>query len=109
VRAHLEATLDEMAAAARPGVAARDIFALARDAVAERLPGGTLPHHGGHGLGVEVGERPQILPDDTIPLEDGMVIALEPAAYFAGRFGVRVEDTYVVAHDGAHRVDQVAA
>lgn len=109
VREQVTALLDEMAAAARPGVRACDLFTHARDAVAQRLPGGTLPHHGGHSLGVELGERPQILPNDPIPLEDGMVIALEPAAYVAGRFGVRVENTYVVTPGGARRVDEVGA
>jgi Xaa-Pro aminopeptidase len=42
-------------------------------------------------------------------LEDGMTIALEPGAYFASRFGVRVEDTYRVGPDGARRIDEVGA
>ena len=68
-----------------------------------------LPHHGGHSLGVEIGERPQILPEDSMRLAEGMVLALEPAAYFAGRFGVRVENTYVVTAAGARRVEEVVA
>jgi Xaa-Pro dipeptidase len=109
VRDELAAVLDAMAAAARPGVPASEVFALARDAVAARVPGATMPHHGGHALGVEVAERPQILPHDPIPLEDGMVIALEPGAYVEGRFGVRVEDTYRVQPGGARRIDEVVA
>ena len=35
-------------------------------------------------------------PGDETPLEESMVIALEPGVYFPGRFGARVEQMYVV-------------
>jgi len=39
-----------------------------------------------------------------MPLEAGMVFAVEPAVYFPGRFGVRVEDVYTVTPGGGVRV-----
>jgi Xaa-Pro aminopeptidase len=39
-----------------------------------------------------------------MPLETGMVLAVEPAIYFPGRFGVRVEDVYAVTPDGGVRI-----
>ena len=110
VRNVITGVLDEMAAAALPGLAASALYAVGRDAIASRITGATpLPHHGGHSLGVELGERPQILPEDSIELAESMILALEPAAYYAGRFGVRIENTYVVTTGGASRVEEVVA
>jgi Xaa-Pro aminopeptidase len=110
VRDAVTRVLHEMAMAASPGLPASRLYAVGREAIASRIAGATaLPHHGGHSLGVEIGERPQILPEDSIELAEGMVLALEPAAYFARRFGVRVENTYVVTADGARRVEEVVA
>lgn len=109
LRTSLEAVREDAAAAARPGLPAAELFTLMREAIADRCAGGTLPHHGGHGLGVEIGELPQILPGDPGHLEEGMVIALEPGVYRHGHFGVRVERTYRVGVGGARPVEELAA
>jgi Xaa-Pro aminopeptidase len=56
-------------------------------------------HSLGHGVGLEVHEKPWIgrKPDEFV---DGDVVAVEPGLYFAGVGGVRVEDTVLVADDG---------
>ena len=62
--------------------------------------------HGlGHGVGLEVHERPWIsrAGDDLVP---GDVITLEPGLYRAGYGGVRLEDILVVTDDGAEIVTQ---
>jgi Xaa-Pro aminopeptidase len=110
VRDAVTGVLDEMATAALPGLAASALYSVGCDAITSRVAGATaLPHHGGHSLGVEIGERPQILPEDSIELAAGMILALEPAAYFVGRFGVRIENTYVVTTEGARRVEEIVA
>ena len=109
VRDELTRLRDELALQALPGVPAADLFERARAAIAARWPGAELPHHAGHALGVEVGEGPQIVPSDSLIIEEGMAIAIEPGAYFTGRFGVRVENTYAVTADGARRIDEVAS
>jgi Xaa-Pro dipeptidase len=108
VRAELTRLRGELAQDALPGVPAAALFERARATIAARWPEAAFPHHGGHALGVEVGERPQIVPSEPLVLEAGMVIAIEPGAYFEGRFGVRVEDTYAVTADGSCTIDQVA-
>jgi Xaa-Pro aminopeptidase len=83
----------------RPGLRALDLDAALRQRVL-RLKGG-YPHHSGHGLGVTWHEEPRIVPYNTMALEPGMVIALEPGIYFKSRFGLRLEHTVLVTQHGA--------
>jgi methionyl aminopeptidase len=60
----------------------------------------------GHGIGRDMHEEPQIpnygQPDTGIPLEEGMVLAIEPMVT-AGRHGVRVADDHwsIFSQDGS--------
>jgi Xaa-Pro aminopeptidase len=87
-----------------PGMRACDVFERVRRAILDRFPDGVFAHHAGHGIGIEVGEDPQLIPSEPMALETGMVFAVEPAVYFPGRFGVRVEDVYTVTPDGGVRL-----
>lgn len=90
--------LAEGIAAARPGIAARDLDAVCRGRIARA--GYAYPHHSGHGIGTTYHEAPRIIPGDDTVLRSGMVIALEPGAYIDGRYGVRVEDLILVTERG---------
>jgi Xaa-Pro aminopeptidase len=87
-----------------PGMRACDVFERIRRTISDRFPDGVFAHHAGHGIGIEVGEDPQLIPSEPMALETGMVFAVEPAVYFPGRFGVRVEDVFVVTPDGGVRL-----
>ena len=76
--------------------------------IARRYPSGTFPHHGGHAVGVTSFEDPHLIPADGSLLDEGMVIAIEPGVYFAGRFGVREEDNYLVTSAGGVDMRHVA-
>ena len=89
------------------GTAVADAYRRMADSISEALPEASFPHHGGHGIGITLGEDPQIIPDETSIAESGMVFALEPGAYFSGRYGVRVENTYVVDEDRARLITEV--
>lgn len=54
----------------------------------------------GHGVGLHVDEYPVIARGFDAPLQENMVLALEPKKSFAGRGLVGVEDTYIVTPDG---------
>ena len=85
--------------AVRPGVRACDLDTLLRQHV--RNAGfEPYPHHSGHGIGTSYHEAPRIVPHETMPLEAGMVIALEPGVYVPGLGGARMEDIVLVTHDG---------
>ena len=54
----------------------------------------------GHGIGLHVDEPPVIANGFNIPLQENMVIALEPKKGVAGVGMVGVEDTYIVTPNG---------
>jgi Xaa-Pro aminopeptidase len=103
--------------AVKPGVNGRALMQLVCDffdghgypTQLTKKPGEVLDSgffHGlGHGVGLEVHERPWIsrAGDDLVP---GDVITLEPGLYRAGYGGVRLEDILLVTDDGAEVVTQ---
>ena len=107
--------LELATAAAKPGVNGRALMQLVCDLFAghgyptplTKEPGEVLDSgffHGlGHGVGLEVHERPWIsrAGDDLVA---GDVITLEPGLYRAGYGGVRLEDILIVTDNGAEVV-----
>jgi Xaa-Pro aminopeptidase len=107
--------LDRATEATKPGVNGRALMRLVCDLFAAhgyptpltKEPGEVLDSgffHGlGHGVGLEVHERPWIsrAGDDLVP---GDVITLEPGLYRAGYGGVRLEDILIVTDAGAEVV-----
>ena len=65
-----------------PGPWPRTSTASVRELLAEHGP--TYPHHTGHGIGAAWSEEPRITPYNDMRIEEGMVLALEPAIYAAG-------------------------
>lgn len=83
----------------RPGARACDIDAALRAQIqAAGYP--VYPHHSGHGLGASYHEEPRLVPYNTLPLEAGMVVAVEPGIYLPGVGGVRLEDVALVTAGG---------
>lgn len=58
----------------------------------------------GHGVGIELDELPVIARGLGVPLEIGMVFALEPKFIFPGEGTVGIEDTFMV---GPHGLEQL--
>ena len=82
----------------RPGAMACDVDAAVRAELADLGP--TYAHHTGHGIGASWSEPPRITPYERIRLEEGMVLAVEPAFYAAGFGGIRLEHVFVVRAGG---------
>lgn len=95
-----------VAEAARPGKAARELYELALDMARAEGAGeffmGHRYHAGfvGHGIGIEVNERPVLAPRSRDVLEAGMTFAVEPKFVVPGLGAVGVENTYVVRAEG---------
>ncbi len=99
-RAVLEAR-DRAVAAIRPGVEARSIDLAARSVLEDAGFGPHFNHSVGHGIGRDVHEAPMLRHVSEVVLEPGMVVTIEPGAYFAEWGGVRIEDDVLVTADGA--------
>lgn len=54
----------------------------------------------GHGLGIEINEMPVVSAKDKTPIEENMVIALEPKFICSGVGPVGTENTYLVKEKG---------
>jgi len=101
----IAAAQDAGFAMVRPGSPATDIDRATRDAMTAAGLGDAFGHGTGHGLGLEVHERPRIaqfraeLPGE--PLQPGMVFTIEPGAYFPEWGGARIEDDAALTASGA--------
>ena len=90
--------------AVRPGVALRDIDAIARNYIVERGYGDYFGHSLGHGVGLEVHEHPAVSSQSEVLAEEGMVFTIEPGIYLPDLGGVRIEDMVYVTADGYRRI-----
>lgn len=84
--------------AIRPGRTLAEIDRVARE------PLGSDPaafrHGTGHGIGLHVHEKPVVWMHNNDPLQQGMVLTIEPGYYVPGRFGIRIEDDVLVTDRG---------
>ena len=85
-------------AALWPGALTSDVYAIYRQAMDEAA----LPpyHFVGHGLGITLHEDPFVNALSAIPLEEGMVLCIEPLTLLEGRFGMQIEDEVLITADG---------
>ena len=75
------------------GMTGKQADAIARDYLKEKGYGELFTHSLGHGIGLNVHEKPSISPKGEQTLCDGMVFSDEPGVYKAGEYGIRIEDT----------------
>ena len=92
-------------AALVPGVAACEVNRACRQPIEEGGYGPNFKHRMGHGIGLDVHERPFVSEEDVTPLEAGMTFTDEPSILLDGRFGVRTEDVVVCEPGGGRKLN----
>ena len=95
-------------AALAPGTAAAEVDKLARSHLNEHGLGAFFGHGLGHGVGREVHEAPSVSSRSEDVLAPGMVITIEPGVYFPGRFGIRLEDCFVITDNSCQALTNMA-
>lgn len=82
------------------GVKCSDADKAARDVITEAGYGEYFRHSTGHGVGIEIHEKPFVSPKSTAMLRSGNVVTDEPGIYIPGKFGVRIEDMALITENG---------
>ena len=63
-----------------------------------------MSHPVAHGVGARAHEPPYAHRAGGGEILEGMVLAIEPAVYWEGGGGLRVEDNFLVTADGAEKL-----
>jgi Xaa-Pro aminopeptidase len=103
VRRMYKAVLESQRAAIdaiKPGITCAQVDRVARQVLQGYGLEKLFVHSTGHGLGLEIHERPRIGRKETTRLQPGMVITVEPGVYTEGLGGIRIEDTVAVTAQG---------
>ena len=90
--------------ALRPGIPCRVVDARVRESLDRAGYLKYFVHSTGHGVGLDIHERPSLSRRSRDRLEEGMVVTVEPGVYLPGLGGVRLEDTAKVTAAGWERV-----
>jgi Xaa-Pro aminopeptidase len=92
-------------AAAAVDTPASEVNAACRRPIEEAGLGEHFRHRMGHGIGMDVHERPFISEEDHTRLQAGMTFTDEPSIIIPGRFSVRIEDIVVCEEGGGRKLN----
>ncbi len=91
----------------REGVKCSDADAAARIYINEKGYGEYFRHSTGHGVGLEIHEKPNLSPKSEQILQTGNIVTVEPGIYIPGKFGVRIEDLAIITKFGCENLTKI--
>ncbi len=103
----LEAQLRALAIL-KEGIKCSDADFAARNYINENGYGEYFRHSTGHGVGLEIHEKPNLSPKSTQVLQAGNIVTVEPGIYIPGKFGVRIEDLATITKFGCENLTKTA-
>jgi Xaa-Pro aminopeptidase len=92
--------------AVRPGISGHDLDAIGRQIISDAGYGECFLHRTGHGIGLDVHERPYITPGNDMTLQPGMAFSIEPGIYQDGLYGARIEDIVICGESAGERLNR---
>ncbi|MCX8184375.1 MAG: aminopeptidase P family protein [Sulfolobales archaeon] len=90
------------------GIAAHEVDGRAREVLRRAGLGKYFIHSLGHGIGIEVHEKPRLAQGSKDILRDSMVVTIEPGVYIPGRYGIRIENMVLIRKSGAEVLNKLA-
>lgn len=88
----------------RPGARCKEVDARVRESLDRSGYLKYFVHSTGHGVGLDIHERPSLSVRSKDRLIEGMVVTVEPGVYLPGEGGVRLEDMVRVAETRGERI-----
>lgn len=88
----------------RDGADLGELDRFLRELIADAGYPGQPSHPLCHGIGARAHEPPFAHHRVSTPVQEGMVLALEPGIYWEGGGGLRLEDNYLITRDGAEKL-----
>ena len=91
----------------QPGVKCKHLWEIMHEAINSPY---AFDHHGGHRIGEaeEIVVNPRFIPESDEELKPGMIVTLEPAIYIPEKFGIRLENNYLITEAGFERLDNLS-
>ncbi len=102
--AQLTAVYDDAVAFLEPGASLAELDRRVRAGIEDAGYPGQPSHPICHGVGARAHEPPYAHQAGGGDVRDGMVLALEPGAYWPGGGGLRLEDNFLITDDGAEKL-----
>lgn len=91
----------------KPGNRASDVYQAGFEVIEKAGYGKFLPHHMGHGLGLDPEEAPFFIPGSQEVLQPQTVCAVEPGIYLPGFGGIRIENNYLITTKGFEKLTKI--
>jgi Xaa-Pro aminopeptidase len=102
--ADLTAVYERAVEHCRPGASLAELDRLVREGLAGAGYPGQPSHPVAHGVGARAHEPPYAHQAGGGTIEEGMVLAIEPGAYWDGGGGLRLEDNWLVTVGGPEKL-----
>lgn len=86
--------------ALKPGIETMSVDNSVREYITQNGYGANFGHGTGHGVGLQIHEKPVLNQRENSILKPNQVVTVEPGIYVKGLGGVRIEDLCIITEDG---------